>query len=144
MTTWAQRKRHEFIRERIKDGARLNRSDLVEQFTISKQTASATLHQFEALYPGVIAYDQRTKSFVRADLVATQPCRPTQRWLWRVRSLLASIRDVGPDDIVADGVTVAMVWAQEAAELLGDGDAKLSSSADADEARNTNPDPGAK
>lgn len=121
MTTWAQRKRHEFIHAKAACGEPFNRSDLVEAFTITPQTATATLHQFEALYPDIIAFDQSIKAFVPAARVAHNPSKPSQRWLYRARSLLEAVRDNDPNDIVADGgVTAAMVWAQDAADLLAD------------------------
>ena len=70
MTTWAQRQRFEFIRQRLREVGRVTRKDLRDKFTITLQTATATFHRFRELHPGEMVYDGRRKAFVPNDAEA--------------------------------------------------------------------------
>lgn len=70
MATWAMRQRYAWIEARLAAGDAFNREDIVAAFTVTKQTASATLGEFQKLHPGKLAYDASGKVFVRSDAVA--------------------------------------------------------------------------
>lgn len=65
MATWAMRKRYEWITATLDNGESFRRNDLVQAFTITKTTASATIAEYRALHPGVLRYDAHRKAFVR-------------------------------------------------------------------------------
>lgn len=67
MATWAMRKRYEWIDARLAANAPFNRDDIVQAFTVTKQTASATIREYCALQPDALRYDGARKAFVRAD-----------------------------------------------------------------------------
>lgn len=70
MATWALRKRYEWIAGKLAAGESFGRADLVEAFTITTQTASATVSEFMELHPGQLRYDRSRKAFVRDDTPA--------------------------------------------------------------------------
>ena len=71
MATWAMRQRYAWIDARLAAGEPFNRDDLVKAFTVTKQTASATIHQYQELQPDALRYDVSRKAFVRSDAPAT-------------------------------------------------------------------------
>lgn len=64
---WSVRRRLEFIEFRLFWQGTFNRGDLVEQFGISQQQASADIAAYEERAPGNCTYDRKAKHFVRAD-----------------------------------------------------------------------------
>lgn len=80
MATWAMRKRYEWIAAKLEAGESFGRADLVEAFTITTQTASATVGEFMELNPGKLRYDKSRKAFVRDDTPAA-PAGLTRREL---------------------------------------------------------------
>src|ERR1700761_426881 len=67
MSTWAMRQRYAWIDARLAASAAFNRDDIVRAFTVTKQTATATIRQYQALQPGACRYDASRKAFVRDD-----------------------------------------------------------------------------
>jgi hypothetical protein len=72
MATWAMKQRYAWIDQALDEGRPFGRRDLVEKFFITTQTATATLNEYRALYPGKLSFDKAAKVFVRDD----QPKRP--------------------------------------------------------------------
>lgn len=70
MATWAMKQRYAWIKARAEAGESFTRADIVKAFTVTQQTASATLREFQSIYPNVIRYCASRKAFVRADLGA--------------------------------------------------------------------------
>lgn len=68
MATWAMKQRYAWIKARAEAGESFTRADIVETFTVTKQTASATMREFQSIYPDIIRYCASRKAFVRADL----------------------------------------------------------------------------
>ena len=64
MATWAMRKRYEWIAAKVEADEPFNREDIVAAFTVTKQTASATVREYQALHPDTLKYDGRAKAFV--------------------------------------------------------------------------------
>ncbi len=60
------RRRLEFIDFRLLWNARLNRSEIAEQFRISTQQASADIAEYEKLAPGNLLYDRALRRYVRS------------------------------------------------------------------------------
>lgn len=82
MATWAMKQRYGWINERLAAGESFTRADIVTAFTVTKQTASATMREFEALHPDVVRYDASRKAFVRADTpAAPKGLNPRERGL---------------------------------------------------------------
>src|SRR5580700_5019955 len=71
MTTWAMKKRFEWIAAKLEAGEAFNRSDIGEAFYTTKQTATATIARFEREHPGRLRYDGARKAFVRSDAPST-------------------------------------------------------------------------
>lgn len=67
MATWAMRKRYEWITARLEAGEPFTRMDICDAFTVTKQTVSATVAQYDRLHPGAMRYDTARKAFVRGD-----------------------------------------------------------------------------
>lgn len=65
--TWAQDQRIAWIKDRLENGEKVNRSDIVEKFIVTKQTATATMHKFRDRHPNSVVYDGRTKAFWAPD-----------------------------------------------------------------------------
>lgn len=92
MATWAMRQRYAWIEARLSAGESFTREDLVRAFTITKQTVSATVREFQALNPGLMRYDGSRKAFVRSD--APVAGRSTKRELALIDALLAVRREL--------------------------------------------------
>lgn len=60
---WSIERRVEFIERRLLWDGRINRFDLVKQFGISPNQATADLRRFETLYPGALLYDTRARTY---------------------------------------------------------------------------------
>jgi hypothetical protein len=91
MATWAMRQRYAWIEARIAAGESFTREDIVRAFTVTKQTASATLREFRELHPDMVRYDGSRKAFVRADA-------PSAAWMsapqtGKVRDVLAWLEE---------------------------------------------------
>lgn len=67
MATWAMRQRYAWIDARLAADEPFNRDDIVSAFTVTKQTASATVREYQALQPDALRYCSVRKAFVRAD-----------------------------------------------------------------------------
>ncbi len=78
MATWAMKQRYAWIDARLAEGGSFNRDDIVQAFTVTKQTASATVAEYRALHPDTLRYDGSRKAFVRADAAAL---KPSSQWL---------------------------------------------------------------
>ncbi len=63
----AQLERLAFIWRRLELRGEINRVDLQDEFAISQPQASIDFRHFREMWPGVIAYDQSRKRYVRAD-----------------------------------------------------------------------------
>jgi hypothetical protein len=63
---WQIKHRMDFIHRLLGEKGRLNRSDLMKEYAISSPQASMDIQRFMRLYPGVIEYDKRKKTYVAA------------------------------------------------------------------------------
>lgn len=61
---WAQRQRMVFIRTQLVIAGRVNRSDLMREFSISTPQASADFRRFQQLFPEAMRYDTSAKAYV--------------------------------------------------------------------------------
>lgn len=84
MATWAMKQRYAWIDQRLASGVPFTRSDIVNAFTVTKQTASATVSEYEAIRPGAMRYDAGRKAFVRSDMPSFSKRKPTD---WRATAL---------------------------------------------------------
>ena len=67
------RQRYAWIDARLASGEPFNRDDIVRAFTVTKQTASATISEYQALKSDALRYDGARKAFVRADQAPLAP-----------------------------------------------------------------------
>lgn len=63
---WAQVQRLRFVGHLVETVGRVNRSDLMEKFSISMPQASTDLNAFLRLNPGILTYDTTAKCYRRA------------------------------------------------------------------------------
>ncbi len=70
---WAQEHRHEFIRQTLNNGGVINRSMLMEKFSITPATATRDISTLAKLEPNLMYYDKSSKCF---RLTPTKP----QHW----------------------------------------------------------------
>lgn len=84
MATWAMKQRYAWIEQRLAAGEQFTRSDIVNAFTVTKQTASATVAEFSELNPGAMRYDAGRKAFVRSDAAPFSKRKPSD---WRATAL---------------------------------------------------------
>lgn len=61
---WAAKQRMGFIKGAVERGEPINRIDLVKEFGVSTQTASADISNYRALHPGTMIYDKSLKTFM--------------------------------------------------------------------------------
>lgn len=61
---WSVEQRLGFIERRLYWDAQINRSDLIEHFSISTPQASADLAHYDQVAPGNMTYDNRAKAYV--------------------------------------------------------------------------------
>ena len=64
--TWATDRRLDFIDWCLARQGEVQRGDLVAEFGVSQQQASADLGAFEAAHPGAMNYDKSRKRYVPA------------------------------------------------------------------------------
>jgi len=91
---WGVGKRLEFIEFRLFWEGRVNRSDLMEQFGISVNQASADLNRYIALAPENMVYDKSVRTYVRGpdfDAKLSQP--DTDRYLTQLHALADGLLD---------------------------------------------------
>lgn len=81
MATWAMRQRYDWIKSRLDAGETFNRDDLVRAFTVTKQTATATISQYRDLNPGALRYDGSLKAFVKSDSLSLVGISARERML---------------------------------------------------------------
>lgn len=93
MATWAMRQRYAWINERAAAGESFTRADVVKAFTVTTQTVSATMREFEDLYPNVVRYCVSRKAFVRADMATVPKGRRAMEH--RVRDVLTWMEERG-------------------------------------------------
>lgn len=61
---WAAKQRMGFIRAAVERGDTINRCDLVKEYGVSTQTASADIANYRAVFPGTLHYDTCLKLYV--------------------------------------------------------------------------------
>lgn len=61
---WAAKQRMGFIKSAVERGDTINRADLVKEYGVSTQTASADIANYRALFPGTLDYDTSLKLYV--------------------------------------------------------------------------------
>lgn len=61
---WQVKQRMEYIRKTISEKGRINREDIVKMYEVSIQTASSDIGSFRAIYPGILTYDMRAKTYI--------------------------------------------------------------------------------
>jgi hypothetical protein len=75
--TWAQRKRLEFIEQRLIHDGWFQRAHLVQEFGISQPQASSDIARYTELAPNNLKYDASLKKFLRGDsFAATVTVKP--------------------------------------------------------------------
>ena len=91
---WGVAQRLEFIEFRLFWEGRVNRSDLMEQFGLSVNQASADLNRYIGFAPDNMVYDKSARTYVRGPVYAAQFLKPdASRYLAQLRSLADDIMD---------------------------------------------------
>jgi len=91
---WGVAQRLEFIEFRLFWEGRVNRSDLMEQFGLSVNQASADLNRYIGFAPENMVYDKSARTYVRGPDYAAQFLKPdASRYLAQLRSLADGIMD---------------------------------------------------
>ncbi len=89
---WGVGKRLEFIEFRLFWEGRVNRSDLMEQFGISVNQASADLNRYIALAPKNMVYDKSVRTYVRTPEFKAHFSEPdASKYLAQLRSVADGI-----------------------------------------------------
>ena len=91
---WGVAQRLEFIEFRLFWEGRVNRSDLMEQFGLSVNQASADLSRYIGFAPDNMVYDKSARTYVRGPDYSAQFLKPdASRYLAQLRSLADGILD---------------------------------------------------
>ena len=91
---WGVAQRLEFIEFRLFWEGHVNRSDLMEQFGLSVNQASADLNRYIDLAPDNMVYDKSARTYVRGSDYAAQLLKPdASRYLAQLRSLADGLMD---------------------------------------------------
>lgn len=91
---WGVAQRLEFIEFRLFWEGRVNRSDLMEQFGLSVNQASADLNRYIGVVPDNMVYDKSARTYVRGPDFAPHFLKPdASRYLAQLRSLADGIMD---------------------------------------------------
>lgn len=91
---WGVAQRLEFIEFRLFWEGRVNRSDLMEQFGLSVNQASADLNRYIGFAPDNMVYDKSARTYVRGPDYSEQFLKPdASRYLAQLRSLADGILD---------------------------------------------------
>lgn len=91
---WGVAQRLEFIEFRLFWEGHVNRSDLMEQFGLSVNQASADLNRYIGIAPDNMVYDKSARTYVRGPEYAAQFLKPdASRYLAQLRSLADGIMD---------------------------------------------------
>ncbi|MGR3379791.1 WYL domain-containing protein [Roseovarius indicus] len=91
---WGVALRLEFIEFRLFWEGRVNRSDLMEQFGLSVNQASADLNRYIGFAPDNMVYDKSARTYVRGPDYAAKFLKPdASRYLAQLRSLADGIMD---------------------------------------------------
>jgi len=91
---WGVAQRLEFIEFRLFWEGHVNRSDLMEQFGLSVNQASADLNRYIGLAPDNIVYDKSERAYVRGQDYSAQFLKPdATRYLAQLRSLADGIME---------------------------------------------------
>ena len=91
---WGVAQRLEFIEFRLFWEGRVNRSDLMEQFGLSVNQASADLNRYIGFAPDNMVYDKSARTYVRGPDYAAQFLEPdASRYIAQLRSLADGIMD---------------------------------------------------
>jgi hypothetical protein len=91
---WGVAQRLEFIEFRLFWEGRVNRSDLMEQFGLSVNQASADLNRYIGFAPDNMVYDKSARTYVRGPDYSAQFLKPdASRYLAQLRSLADGIMD---------------------------------------------------
>ena len=99
---WGVAQRLEFIEFRLFWEGRVNRSDLMEQFGLSVNQASADLNRYIGFVPDNMVYDKSARTYVRGPEYAPHFLKPdASRYLTQLRSLADGIMD-GDDTWIAE------------------------------------------
>lgn len=91
---WGVAQRLEFIEFRLFWEGRVNRRDLMEQFGLSVNQASADLNRYIGFAPDNMVYDKSVRTYVRGPDYSAQFLKPdASRYLAQLRSLADGIMD---------------------------------------------------
>ena len=91
---WGVAQRLEFIEFRLFWEGHVNRSDLMEQFGLSVNQASADLNRYIGFAPDNMVYDKSARTYVRGTDYAAKFLKPdASRYLAQLRSLADDIMD---------------------------------------------------
>jgi len=91
---WGVEQRLEFIEFRLFWEGHVNRSDLMEQFGVSVNQASADLNRYIGFAPDNMVYDKSARTYVRGPEYSAHFLKPdASRYLAQLRSLADGIMD---------------------------------------------------
>ena len=91
---WRVAQRLEFIEFRLFWEGHVNRSDLMEQFGLSVNQASADLNRYIGFIPDNMVYDRSARTYVRGPNYVPHFLKPdASRYLAQLRSLADGIMD---------------------------------------------------
>ncbi|MBF0400373.1 MAG: WYL domain-containing protein [Magnetococcales bacterium] len=89
---WGVERRMEFIEFRLFWEGRINRRDLIDQFGVSMQQASADFNQYQEMAPGNLVYDTRAKHYYPSDKFKLRFLNPdSDRYLANLLSMSSGI-----------------------------------------------------
>ncbi len=95
-TRWSVDQRIDFIRQRLIWQGSVNRADLVAAFQVSANQATVDLRQFEARFPGGLAYDPRQRTYRPGPGLAAADEQDTQALLRLLRLQADGVVSPGP------------------------------------------------
>ena len=106
---WSVERRLALVTARLQWEGRVNRGDLVRRFGISPNQATADFKRFEALFPGALVYDPKSKTYRAGH--GLPPASPAD-----ADALLRDLRLVGEGVIPGDELVLASTPALAMAE----------------------------
>ena len=82
--TRSRRERFAFISAKLAAAGKINRSDLIAEFSIIKKTATVTMLKYQELHPDRLRYDTVAKAWLEASAPPTPKAPPTSPEMKRI------------------------------------------------------------
>lgn len=98
---WSVERRLAFVEQRLIWEGRINRADLVAQFGISPNQATADLRRFDVLHPQALVYDPRAKTYRAGAGLRAADDRDTGDLLRELRLIAEGVMAAGDGTLVA-------------------------------------------